>query len=202
MPKLTYAQLSPLGAVLIIAATSFGLGAAYAQLPYDVYTLWRKDESGTAFDKSLAHFQQWGNSPAYVHHILHGVMAIGLIGCFIKLYKPQPESKYFEYGTLVFYLAGIILYLTNLRVGVNSCLTGNWGEVDSYTGISVIAASTVLIVIVLVGVLVLQGGLYYAEWYDGEAQKEFDLKQKAEEAKEKVQVVTEKVKKGKSKKVD
>merc|ERR1712080_331355 len=52
-------------------------------------------------------------------------------------------------------------------------ITGEWGEVDSKTGINVIAASQVMIILVLVGVLVLQGGLYYAQWYDEELKKEF-----------------------------
>lgn len=183
MPKLTYKQIAPVGAVMIIGATCFGLGVAYAQLPYDLNTLWRKDVIGDAFDKLIAHYAQWGNSPRYLHHIFHAVMGIGLIGSFIKLYKPQEESKYFEYGTLVLYMAGIIIYLTNLRVGVNSCISGEWGEVDLYTGVSVIAASEVIIVIVLIGVLILQGGLYYAEWYDGEAQKEFEAREAEKEAK-------------------
>lgn len=183
MPRLTYKEIAPIGAVMLIGATCFGLGVAYAQLPYDLNTLWREDTIGNAFEKSINHYAQWGTTPRYVHHIFHGVMAIGLAGCFIKLYKPQEDSKYFEYGTLILYMAGVIIYLTNLRVGVNSCVSGEWGEVDSYTGINVVAASEVIIVVVLIGVLLLQGGLYYAEWYDSEVAKEILAKEAEEEAK-------------------
>jgi len=178
---MAYKDLVPVGTSLIIGATSFGLGVIYAQWPYDLNTLWRYDSTGLAFDKSLAHYSVWANSPMYVHYTFHAVMALGLIGTFIKLYKPSEDAKYFEYGSLGLLMVAIIVYLTNLRVGINSCLSGEWGEVDRNTGINVMAASQVMVVLVLVGVLVLQGGLYYAEWYDNKLKEEFYRKE-AEEA--------------------
>lgn len=177
---MAYKDLVPVGTALIICATSFGLGAIYGNLPYDFYTLWSYEEGG--FDRSLAHYQAWGNAPMRVHHILHGVALFGLLGCFIKLYKPHPEVKYFEYASLGLMMVGIVIYLTNLRIGVNSALVGEWGEVDMPTGINVVAASQFMAVVALVGVLVLQGGLYYAEWYDNKIQREFLEKERAKEA--------------------
>ncbi|CUM67003.1 uncharacterized protein PRCAT00004690001 [Priceomyces carsonii] len=178
---MTYRDLVPIGSGLLIGATSFGLGVIYAQWPYDLNTLWRYDPNG--FDISLAHYTIWGNSPMYVHYVFHFVMLLGLIGSFIKLYKPEEDAKYFEYFSLGLYVVAIIIYLTNLRIGVNSCITGDWGEVDRNTGINVMAASEVMIIVVLVGVLVLQGGLYYAEWYNRKIRDEFYEQQAAEEAK-------------------
>lgn len=169
----------PVGTALIISATSFGLGVIYANLPYDLNTLWLVDETGNSFLTSLSHYSVWGNSPGYVHYIFHFVILLGFMGTFIKLYKPSEDAKYFEYGTLVLYLMAVVIYLTNLRIGVNSCLVGDWGEVDMPTGINVMAASQVMIVLVLLGVLLLQGGLYYAQWYDGILKEKFF----AEEAK-------------------
>ncbi|ODV80645.1 Shr3 amino acid permease chaperone, partial [Suhomyces tanzawaensis NRRL Y-17324] len=176
---MAYKDIVPIGSALIIAATSFGLGTVYAQWPYDLHTLWRYQPE--AFDVSIAHYRQWGESPMYVHHVFHFVMFLGLLGSFIKLYKPSEDAKYFEYGSLILYMVAIIIYLTNLRIGVNSCLTGQWGDVDKNTGVNVIAASEIMILLALVGVLVLQGGLYYAEWYDNKLRTEF-FKKEAEEA--------------------
>lgn len=170
---MAYKDIVPVGSGLIISATSFGLGVIYANLPYDLNTLWRPDVTGTASLASLAHYSTWGNSPAFVHHIFHFVIALGFIGSFIKLYKPSEDAKYFEYGSLFLYMAGVIIYLTNLRIGVNSCLVGEWGEVDMPTGINVMAASEVMIAFALFGVLLLQGGLYYAEWYDNKLKAQF-----------------------------
>ncbi|KAF6046844.1 ER membrane protein SH3 family protein [Candida parapsilosis] len=130
---------------------SFGLGAIYANWPYDLNTLWRATDPN-AFAKSLVHYQTWAQAPMYVHYVLHAVGFIGLVGHFIKLYKPDEEAKYFEYGSLALFMIAIVIYLTNLRTGINAAITGEW---------------------VLVGVLVLQGGLYYAQWYDEELKKEF-----------------------------
>lgn len=178
---MAYKDLVPVGTGLIIAATSFGLGVVYSNTAYDYNTLWRYDAEG--FARSLAHYSNWANAPMRIHYILHAVMFLGLSGCFIKLYKPLDDAKYFEYGTLGLMMAGIVIYLTNLKIGVNSCITGQWGEVDQNTGINVMAASQFLIVVALVGVLILQGGLYYAEWYDAKIKREF-LEKEAAEAKE------------------
>ncbi|KAK8443094.1 Protein csh3 [Candidozyma auris] len=176
--NMAYSDLVPVGTALIIAATSFGLGVIYGNSPYDFYTLWRYEPEG--FTRSLAHYSNWANAPMRIHHILHFVMFLGLSGCFIKLYKPHDDVKYFEYGTLGLMMVGIVIYLTNLRIGVNSCVTGQWGEVDQNTGLNVMAASQFMIVIALSGVLILQGGLYYAQWYDAKIKREFLAKEAAE----------------------
>ncbi|CAH2354180.1 secretory component protein Shr3p [[Candida] railenensis] len=178
MAYIAYKDIVPIGTGLIIAATSFGLGVIYGNAPYDQATLFQYDPSGQNFERSLAHYILWANTPMYVHYVLHGVFVLGLIGCFIKLYKPNDEATYFEYGTLGLYVLSFIIYLTNLRTGVNSCLYDSWGEVDMPTGINVMAASQIMIVLVLVGVLTMQGGLYYATWYDEKIKKEF-LEQEA-----------------------
>lgn len=180
---MAYKDIVPVGTGLIISATSFGLGVIYSNLPYDFGTLWNYDPTGKAFEKSLAHYTTWAEAPMFVHHILHFVFFLGLVGCFIKLYKPIEDAKYFEYGTLGLVMISIIIYLTNLRVGINSCSSGDWGEVDMPTGINVMAASQVMMIVALIGVLVLQGGLYYASWYDEKLKKEFFEQEAAEAAK-------------------
>lgn len=179
---LSYKELVPIGTTMLIGASCFGLGVVYAQLPYDLNVLWRNDGLGLAFERSLANFRQWAEAPRYVHHIFHVVMGLGMIGSFIKLYKPDGEAQYFEYGTLVLLMVAIIIYLTNLRTGVNSCVTGLWGDVDEKTGLSVMCASLVMIVVALTGVLVLQGGLYYAQLLDDKMRREFFAQEAAEQA--------------------
>ncbi|WPK27762.1 hypothetical protein PUMCH_005162 [Australozyma saopauloensis] len=168
---MTYADLLPVGTVLAMCAASFGLGIIYGNLPYDYYTLWLPDREAIA--RSVAHYAIWANAPRRVHYILHGVMALGLLGCFIKMFKPHPDVKYFEWGTLGALMLAIMIYFTNLRIGVNSCVSGIWGDVDEITGINVMAASQFMMAVVLFGVLVLQGGLYYAQWYENKIQREF-----------------------------
>lgn len=177
---MAYADLVPVGTVLIIGAASFGLGAIYGNLPYDYFTLWQPERE--AITRSIGHYATWAQAPPKVHYILHFVMFLGLSGCFIKLFKPHPEAKYFEWGTLGALMLAIMIYFTNLRIGINSCLTGIWGDVDEITGINVMAASQFMMVVVLLGAIVLQGGLYYAQWYENKIQAEFFEKERKADA--------------------
>lgn len=96
-----------------------------------------------------------------IANVLPGVFGVGFIGCFIKIYKPSEDVKYFEYATLGMFVLGIVIYIANIRVGVLSAVHNQWGEVDQNTGISVMAASQLMVIFVFVGILVLQGGFYY-----------------------------------------
>lgn len=170
---LTYRELVALGNGFIIGATCFGLGAIYGNFPYDYATLWAGAPSPEAFEALLAHYVKWGNVPRFVYHMLHFVVGVGLLGLFIKLYKPTGDAKLFEYGSLFLFMVGVIIYLTNVRTGVNAAVAGEWGDVDAYTGVNVIAASEVMAVVALIGVLVLQGGLWYANWENRTIQEKY-----------------------------
>ncbi|ODV88780.1 hypothetical protein CANCADRAFT_32263 [Tortispora caseinolytica NRRL Y-17796] len=81
----------------------------------------------------------------------------------MKLYKPSEANKLFDGGSLVLYMVAIIMYGSSIRHGVTASVTGVWGDVSQNEGINVIAASQVIILLVLIGVLVLQLGQFYAE---------------------------------------
>lgn len=176
-----YQDLVPVGTLLIVGSTCFALGAIYGNLPYDVRTLWGRETEDSFFQDSLKHYSIWAITPNYVHYILHGILALGFLGCFIKLYKPTEDTKYFEYGSLALFLFAVLIYLTNLRTGLGSVLTGAWGDVDMKTGINVMAASEFMIFLLLLGVLVFQGGLYYALWYEKKIQTAYLNAQKKNE---------------------
>jgi hypothetical protein len=104
--------------------------------------------------------------PTFLKHIHHLIMSIGLLGLFIKLYRPSESNKLFDGGSLVLYVVAIAFYLINLRTGAEATLTGEWGDVDQNTGINVIAATQVFIVFALLGILAMQVGQYWAEFED------------------------------------
>lgn len=58
------------------------------------------------------------------------------------------------------------MYLTSIRIGVASAVVREWGDVDEFTGINVIAATQVMIVLTFLGVIGLQIGQYWAEVED------------------------------------
>jgi len=108
----------------------------------------------------------------------------------MKLYKPSESNMLFDGGSLVLYMIAVIVYLTNIVKGLRIVSVGTYGEgvgslsqeqlddvdvgtgVDQETGqsvlgrednLKVLAASNTILALVLVGVLVLQIGQWYAE---------------------------------------
>lgn len=138
----------------------------YSNWAYDYYTLWQRPALPEAFARSLVHYQQWATLPSFLYHVHHVVAFLGFTGLFLKLYKPSESNKLFDGASLFLYMVGIVIYLTNLRIGVLSAVAREWGDVDEETGINVIAASQVMIVFTFLGVVGLQVGQYWAEVED------------------------------------
>lgn len=87
----------------------------------------------------------------------------------------------FDGASLVLYMCGVIVYITNIVKGLRIVTSGNYGQgeiVESdpnaagasdaeYIGredsLRVLAASNTILALVLVGVLVLQAGQWYAQ---------------------------------------
>ena len=126
---------------------------------------------------------------------------LGLLGLVLKLYKPSESNMLFDGGSLVLYMAGVIVYIANIVKGLRIVSVGKYGEgldtvasdpdryddvnlgaYDRETGadvlgrednLKVLSASNTILALVLVGVLVLQAGQWYAERADEKEKKRF-----------------------------
>lgn len=154
---------------------------------------------------------------------MHIITAIGLLGLIIKLYKPSESNMLFDGGSLVLYMIAVIIYLTNIVKGLRIVSLGEYGEglkgmnrdrlddidlgtgVDQETGesvlgrednLKVLSASNTILALVLVGVLVLQIGQWYAERAE---EKERAAMRKAQEGAELKKVDSAGAKKGNKK---
>lgn len=122
------------------------------------------------------------NSPPIIVRILNIVIATGLLGFLVKLFRPSEANMLFDGASLVLYMAGITVYLTNIVKGFRVVTAGIYGDVNlakelgekidleegqDYISredtLRVYAASNTILALVLVGVLVLQAGLWYAK---------------------------------------
>ncbi len=171
----SYQELLPAASLMMIASCSVILGICFSNWPYDYYTLWNTSYGEEGFTKALIHYQVLANQPDIINYSMIAIMSVAFIGSFIKIFKPSEDTKYFEYGSLVALVAAVCIYITNIRTGELSAVAGQWGDVDQNTGLSVIAASEVMIVFFLLGVVVLQSGLFYAEYSDYKAKANFYL---------------------------
>lgn len=135
-------------------------------------------------------------SPPIISRILNIVIGTGLLGFLIKLYAASQSNMLFDGASLVLYMAGITVYLTNIVKGFRVVTAGIYGDLDMAAAqgekvdlqegedfisredtLRVYAASNTILALVLVGVLVLQAGQWYAKRAE---EKELEQIQKQE----------------------
>lgn len=138
-------------------------------------------------------------APPLIARLLHIIMAVGFLGFFIKLFRPSESNMLFDGASLVLYMIGLGVYIANIVKGLRTVSSDIWSEANNseqgfrerldgpLTGpvilgredsLKVMAASNTILVLVLVGVLVLQAGQWYAERKELD---EYDLIEKKEE---------------------
>ncbi|KAH6619617.1 Shr3 amino acid permease chaperone [Chaetomium sp. MPI-SDFR-AT-0129] len=177
---------------LIIGPVCFALGILFASFPYDFPLLWTSDPIPPSFlDHLETHLRLMHQSPPLIARMLHIIVFVGFLGFFIKLFRPSEANVLFDGGSLILYVIGAGVYLSNIVKGMRAVsqpgglaaaeeqqkaaaaagvagtvysgpLTGEvvLGREDS---LRVLSASHVILALVLVGVLVLQAGQWYAE---------------------------------------
>jgi hypothetical protein len=160
----------------------------FSSFPYDYPLLWTSAETPSAyFDQLEFHLRFIHASPPIIPRILHIAISVGFLGFFIKLFKPSEANLLFDGASLVLYLVGVVVYISNIVKGLRIVTAGTYGMTEGNTelaigredSLKVLAASNTILALVLVGVLVLQAGQWYAE------RKEQDEVAKFEEQDEK-----------------
>jgi hypothetical protein len=137
--------------------------------------LWTTPVDREAYFKILEdHIKFLYASPPLISRILHIVIGTGLAGFLMKLYRATEANYLFDGASLVLYFAGVLVYLTNIVKGFRVVTAGIYGAVDDLPEdtpndyitredtLRVFAASNTILALVLVGVLVLQAGQWYA----------------------------------------
>jgi hypothetical protein len=192
-------------------AVAFFLGILFSLFPYDYPLLWSTAATPAShFDAIETHLKLLHNAPNLIQRILHIMLAMGLVGLIMKLYKPSESNMLFDGGSLVLYMVAVIVYLANIIKGLRIVSDGTYGlglktmdqdqldnvdasgyDVDSGDSVlgrednlKVLAASNTILALVLVGVLVLQVGQWYADRTDEHALKEFQEKERAKKESE------------------
>lgn len=115
----------------------------------------------------------------------------------MKLYKPSEANMLFDGASLVLYMCGITVYIANIVKGLRTVTAGAYGgatldeagkvvtdqvidgeNVADFIGredsLRVLAASNTILALVLVGVLVLQAGQWYAQRKEAEELEQMD----------------------------
>jgi len=143
------------------------------------------------YDQLEIHLKFLHASPPIIPRILHIAISVGFTGFFIKLFKPSEANLLFDGASLVLYVVGVVVYLANIVKGLRIVTLGLYGEAGAAPGeegigredsLKVLAASNTILALILVGVLVLQAGQWYAERKEQDELTKFEKEQ--EEKKE------------------
>ncbi|KAK3300916.1 Shr3 amino acid permease chaperone [Chaetomium fimeti] len=175
---------------LIIGPVCFALGILFASFPYDFPLLWTSDPIPPPFlDHLETHLRLMHQSPPLIARMLHIIVFVGFLGFFIKLFRPSEANILFDGGSLMLYVIGAGVYLSNIVKGMRAvsqpgglaaaeaaAAAAGGAAPSSHVGpvsgavmlgredsLRVLSASHVILALVLVGVLVLQAGQWYAE---------------------------------------
>lgn len=153
------------------------------------------------------HLKFLHSSPPLISRILHIIIGTGLLGLMMKLYKPSEANMLFDGASLVLYMIGVTVYIANIVKGMRVASTGIYGAPPvaesvekaaeaaeaaalegDYIGredsLRVLSASNTILALVLVGILVLQAGQWYAQRKEAEEMEQMD-KVRDEKKKEK-----------------
>ncbi|CZR50649.1 related to SHR3-endoplasmatic reticulum membrane protein [Phialocephala subalpina] len=172
---------------MIIGPTCFFLGMLFSAFPYDYPLLWTSEPTPTAYyDQFEAHLRFLHASPPIIPRILHIAISIGFIGFFTKLFKPSEANLLFDGASLLLYVVGVVVYITNIVKGLRIVTSGVYGQQESDSELAigredslrVLAASNTILALVLVGVLVLQAGQWYAERKESDEIAKFEKEEK------------------------
>jgi len=180
-------------------AVCFFLGILFASFPYDFPLLWTKDPVPDAYyDQLEAHLRFLHGSPPLISRLLTIMISVGFLGFFAKLFRPSEANVLFDGASLVLYVVGAGVYIANIVKGLRAVSAGEWDDGPDAAGaagrvhdgpltgqvllgredsLRVLSASNTILALVLVGVLVLQAGQWYAE------RKEADEYEKLEQEK-------------------
>lgn len=167
----------------ICLATCFFLGILFASFPYDFPLLWSKEPVGEAFfDQLETHLTFMHQSPPLISRMLNIILATVFIGLAFKMFRPSEANLLFDGATGILYMIGVAVYTSNTVKGLRAVSAGVWKSEEyqktregRFTGemilgredsLKVLAASNTILALILVGVLVLQAGQWYAEKKD------------------------------------
>lgn len=121
-------------------------------------------------------------APPLISRVLNIILATVFIGLAIKMFRPSEANLLFDGASGILYMIGVAVYTSNTIKGLRAVSAGVWHEEEyketregRYSGemilgredsLKVLAASNTILALILVGVLVLQAGQWYAEKKD------------------------------------
>ncbi|KAF7971289.1 hypothetical protein HWV62_21544 [Athelia sp. TMB] len=152
---------------LVLAATSFFMGARSGVqfICFNVdYRLLYTELTDEAVTDGFQFYATFFNAPPAIKALLHGMIGVGILALLAKIHTWDESAMFFDGSSLVAYIFALSVYATvsipSLRTIVEPLEVDT--REDQIEAIRVLAASNTIIIVLLAGVLLLQGGEEYA----------------------------------------
>jgi len=130
------------------------------------------------------YYKTFYNAPPGIKALLHGLIGVGVVAMITKIHRWDESAMFFDGGSLATFVLATAMYITVTVPTIRTVVTPVEGvdtREDQIEALRVLSAGNALIMVLLGGVLALQGG---QEWARRLEMKEL-AKIAAEEAKEK-----------------
>ncbi|KAF5383534.1 hypothetical protein D9615_003690 [Tricholomella constricta] len=152
----------------VLAPISFFLGVLFICFNVDHRILWGELGEDAVAD-GFQFYATFFNAPPAIKALLHGMVAVGLVGMISKLHTWDDSAMFFDGSCLAAYTFSIAVYITVTIPALKAIVTPledaeNREEAfeDRVQAMQVLSAANVIIMVCLALVLVLQAGQEYA----------------------------------------
>ncbi|WFD01251.1 Protein csh3 [Malassezia yamatoensis] len=189
----------------VIASISFVYGVLFIASRVDFPLLFQGRATPEAVERAQEFYLSIYQAPITVTAAFHAIAGLGLLGILTKMHRWTENDQYFGLGSVVLYVGAVVMYLCitlpNLRAlaypndpyyiirGVyeaspNRLQEGNQAMPliprEQNSLVQVMAATNVINAALLAGVLLFQGGEWYAIRKDRQMEEQVRLQQAAQ----------------------
>ncbi|XBW35184.1 hypothetical protein QEN19_000747 [Hanseniaspora menglaensis] len=189
MPAVSFKDIEEVSLILINFTTFSLFGMLISQWNYDVPVLFDQKADASKFDIFLQHYYNFNDISLYTVIFYGFVYGVGLLGSIVRVVKPHPDYQMFEYGTFILLFLFLCVFLTNVKTGIETCGHRRWGDVSEKQGLQVLAASNLILLVILLGIIFLQAGLWYTKWDYQKQLDQFFAEEQQEQAQTKAQTI-------------
>ncbi|WFD45341.1 Protein csh3 [Malassezia psittaci] len=189
----------------VLASISFLYGVMFIASRVDYPLLFQGRATPEAVDRAQEFYLSIYQAPITVTALFHAVIGLGLLGILTKMHRWTENDQYFGLGSVALYVGALVMYLCitlpNLRAlaypndpyyiirGVfeaspTRLQEGNESmpliQREQISLVQVMAATNVINAALLAGVLLFQGGEWYAIRKDRQLEEKVRLQQAAQ----------------------
>ncbi|KLO19048.1 hypothetical protein SCHPADRAFT_865628 [Schizopora paradoxa] len=148
----------------VLSSACFVLGILFVCFTVDHKLLFTA-YTDQSIEDGFLFYTTFYNAPPAIRTLLHSMVGVGLAGLIGKLHTWTESAMFFDGSSLAAYIFAVALYLSvtipSLRTIVNP-LEGVDTREDRIEAMRILAAGNVIIMLLLGGMLLLQGGQEYA----------------------------------------